>query len=349
MNLAASVTRSSDGWSLSVTEPRRRPAATTADRFGRMLVVVPYLVRHPGSRLDEVATLFSIPEPALRRDLDLLFMSGLPPYGPGDLIEVDVDEDGRVWIAMADHFSRPLRLTRAEALTLYLRGAELLATPGIPEAPSLTNALDALGRSLGPEAVDARSRIETIPGNAPRHLAEVREAAGRHQTLRLKYHAASTGMTGTRTIDPEEVFSSMGHWYVAAWDREADAERLFRVDRILEATSTGDTFMPRGLEGAGRALYTPADDDVEVRLRLHRDARWIAEYYVTTEAVEGEDGTLDIAMPVGRLEWLARLLLRLGHDVEVLSPPELMEQVRELAERTLARYRDDQADLARSG
>ena len=74
-----------------------------------MLVIVPYLVQHPGSALPEVATLYDVPRDQLRRDLDLLFMSGLPPYGPGDLIDVEVDEDERVWIRMADHFSRPLR------------------------------------------------------------------------------------------------------------------------------------------------------------------------------------------------------------------------------------------------
>lgn len=332
-----------------MVDPRRRPATTTAERFGRMLVVVPYLVRHPGSRLDEVAALFSIPAEALRRDLDLLFMSGLPPYGPGDLIEVEVDEDGRVWIAMADHFSRPLRLTRAEALALYVRGTELAATPGIPEAPSLESALGTLSRSLGSDAIDAEGRIEAIPGASPPHLEAVRAAAGTHRSLSISYRSVSSGATGARMIDPEQVFSSLGHWYVAAWDADADAERLFRIDRMLEVEPTGDSFSPRGLEGAGRALYTPAEHDVEVRLRLRRDARWVAEYYVTTEVVELDDGALEISMPVGNLDWLVRLLLRLGHDVEVISPPELAARTRQMAERTLARYRDDQPDLARSG
>ncbi len=83
-------------------------------------------------------------------------------------------------------------------------------------------------------------------------------------------------------IEPEEVFSSLGNWYVVAWDVEADAERLFRADRVIEVAPTGVTFDPRGLEGAGRALYTPTGDDVPVRLRLRPSARWIAEYYATT-------------------------------------------------------------------
>ena len=111
---------------------RRRGAPKTADRLGRMLVVVPYLVQHPGTPLGEVAALFDVASEQLRRDLDLLFMSGLPPYGPGDLIDVDVDEDDRIWITMADHFARPLRLTRSEALALYVRGTELARHPRPP-------------------------------------------------------------------------------------------------------------------------------------------------------------------------------------------------------------------------
>ena len=65
----------------------------------------------------------------LLEDLNLLFVSGLPPYGPGDLIDVQVEE-GRVWVGMADYFSRPVRLSRSEALALYLRGKALLGLRG---------------------------------------------------------------------------------------------------------------------------------------------------------------------------------------------------------------------------
>ena len=103
---------------------RRRTVPKTSERLGRMLVIVPYLVQHQGAGLGQVAELFALPADQLRRDLDLLFMSGLPPYGPGDLIDVEVDEDDHIWITMADHFARPLRLTRSEALSLYLRGLD---------------------------------------------------------------------------------------------------------------------------------------------------------------------------------------------------------------------------------
>jgi proteasome accessory factor C len=287
-----------------------------------------------------VASAFGLEPAQLRRDLDLLFMSGLPPYGPGDLIDVDVDEDERIWISMADHFSRPLKLTRSEALAVYLRGTELLATPGVPDAPALAKALQKLRDSLGPETLgEGQGRIEIAAGgSAPEHLRTLRDAASERERLTIEYFALSTGERSRRTIEPEEVFSDMGQWYVAAWDVDADAERLFRADRVRAAERTGETFRPRGLEGAGRELYSPTGEDVSVRLRLRPAARWIAEYYATTDVVELEDGGAEVTLPARQLGWVARLVLRVGDDAEVLEPPELRAEVVRLAESTLAGY-----------
>jgi proteasome accessory factor C len=136
------------------------------------------------------------------------------------------------------------------------------------------------------------------------------------------------------------VFATLGRWYVVAWDVDADEERLFRIDRVTEAAPTEERFEPRGLQGAGRALYTPGEGDVPVRLLLRPEARWVAEYYVATDVVERVDGSLEATLPSKRLGWITRLLLRLGPAADVLDPATLRDQVRELAARTLARYAD---------
>lgn len=303
-------------------------------------MIVPYLVRHPGTQLDEVTRLFGIGEDELVDDLRLLFMSGLPPYGPGDLIDVDI-QDGRVWITMADYFARPLRLTRAEALALYLDGTAASGTPGLPEAPALSSALEKLADGLGSKTLGELPQLvqATGGGRAAETLDALWRASDAHERVRIEYRAASSAETTIREIDPEEVFSAMGNWYVAAWDHLSQEERLFRADRIRSVEPTGASFEPRGLAGAGRPLYTPNERDVPVRLRLHPDARWVAEYYETESETELGDGELEVVLPAGRLEWVERLLLRLGGEAEALDPPELKDRVRELARRSLERYR----------
>ncbi|HXJ65035.1 MAG TPA: WYL domain-containing protein [Actinomycetota bacterium] len=316
-----------------------RPAKVS-ERLRRLLAVVPYVVQHPGVRIDELSRLFDVPEGELAADLDLLFMSGLPPYGPGDLIEVQV-EDGKVWISMAPYFVRPLRLTRSEALALYLQGTALLGTPGLAEAAALESALGKLEHALGPDALgNLAGRVEAAEpaGDAPEHLGEFREAAAEHRRLEIEYYAASTDETTVREVDPEEVFSALGRWYVVAFDHRSNEERMFRLDRIRSAEPTGETFEPRGLAGAGRPLYTRSGEDIEVRLRLAPGARWVAEYYLTEHETELPDGSVEVTLPTKHLTWVARLVLRLGDSVVVLSPDEVREEVRGVAGATLAAY-----------
>ena len=317
----------------------RPRSARAAERLRRLLVVVPYIVRHPGTSLEEVARLFAVGEAELVEDLNLLFVSGLPPYGPGDLIDVQI-EDGRVWIGMADYFSRPVRLTRSEALALYLRGKALLGAPGLEEAPALASALDKLEGGLGPETLAALAGRVSVRGSAraARALDAVRRAVGRRARLEIEYYTAARDELTVRRIDPEHVFSAIGNWYVVAWDHRSGDERLFRADRIRRVQETGERFEPRGLAGPGRPLYTRSPHDVRVRLRLGETARWVAEYYETERVTTGAGGALEVTFPAKDLAWVAKLVLRLGGEAEVLEPAELRDAVADAARRTLARY-----------
>jgi proteasome accessory factor C len=324
-----------------VARPALRSSGRAAERLRRLLVVVPYVVRHPGVALDELSRLFGIGEGELVEDLNLLFVSGLPPYGPGDLIDVQVEE-GRVWIGMADYFSRPIRLTRSEALALYLKGTALLGAPGLEEAPVLASALQKLEDSLGPDTLSGlKGRVAVGSGGhtaRARALATVRRAVERRERLEIDYFTASREELTTRRVDPEHVFSAIGNWYVVAWDHQADAERLFRADRIRDARETGETFEPRGLMGAGRPLYTRSERDIPVRLLLGPSGRWVAEYYEVESVRPADGGWTEVTLPVKDLPWVAKLVLRLGGEARVLDPPELADMVRRAALSALSLY-----------
>ncbi|MGH2573348.1 MAG: helix-turn-helix transcriptional regulator [Actinomycetota bacterium] len=319
---------------------RGRQTGKASDRLRRLLVVVPYVVQHPGTPLEEISRLFGVGESELLEDLNLLFVSGLPPYGPGDLIDVQVEE-GRVWIGMADYFSRPVRLTRSEALALYLKGKALLGAPGLEEAPALASALDKIEKGLGRDALAGLSGRVAVGdgGGSADALAAVRVAVERRERVQIEYYTASRDELTVRRIDPEHVFSAIGNWYVVAWDELADGERLFRVDRIRSVAQTGEAFDPRGLLGAGRPLYTRSDQDIPVRLLLGPSARWVAEYYEAERVVPKEDGRLEVTLPVKVLPWVAKLVLRLGGGAQALDPPQLVDMVGETARETLALYR----------
>src|ERR1700733_12144209 len=103
-----------------------------ADRMPRLLALVPYLLARPGIPIADVARDFEVTETQLRRDLELLWMCGLPGHTPGALIDLSFDGD-TVSVTFDAGMSRPLRLTSEEALALIVALRTLAETPGIAD------------------------------------------------------------------------------------------------------------------------------------------------------------------------------------------------------------------------
>ena len=241
---------------------------------------------------------------------------------------------------MADHFSRPLRLTRIEALAITCEARSCSRHPGCPDAPALAKALEKLRTSLGEDALRAADgRIEIARGGpAPEHLDVLRAAAGSHDRLEDRVLRGVDGEWSRREIDPEEVFSGMGQWYVAAWDVDADAERLFRADRVRSAVRTGETFAPRGLEGRG-ARPLLADRRGGRRPSPSATGRQVDRGVLRDDAGEGVGGRRpgrDAARPTAGVggALAAPRRGRRGGDRAL----DLRDDVRRLARDTLARY-----------
>ena len=133
--------------------PARTPDTSAAGRLQRLLALVPWVLDHPGATVDEVCERFEMTRETLIADLELLYVTGVPPYGPGDLMEAWVDGD-KVHIGFADWFARAPRLTWREAAGLYLAGRALDALPEVAEQGALARALAKLEAVLPPDQLD---------------------------------------------------------------------------------------------------------------------------------------------------------------------------------------------------
>lgn len=290
--------------------------------------MLPWVIAHPGVTTTEVCERFGYSKRELAADLDLVFVCGLPGYGPGELMVAYVEDD-EVVVDMADYFSAPLRLNPAEALGLLAAGMALTSTGQAP--PALERAVSKLSAVLVPDAEESFS-VELAVGSDL--VDTLRRGAVDHQVIDIVYTALGSGETKTRAIEPWSVFSALGNWYVSAHCRTAAAERVFRVDRIRTATLTEERFDPPDEIPPPVVRYTPSEDDVRATIRLGPHARWVAEYYPITEL--DDDGTVGFSASDARV--VARLLLRLGKDAELIDGDEVAADLEGLRERILLRY-----------
>jgi len=305
-----------------------RPVAGT--EIQRILAIVPWIVAHPGTAKHDIAARFGMTMEQLDEDLSLVLMIGVPPYSPGDYLDVD-DDGGFVTIRVADQFARPLRLTPAEGLALLAAGRALLAVPGSdPEGP-LATALDKLERALDlPEVAVAVGQ--------PPFLAAVRDAAARGERVEIDYWSAGRDELTTRRVDPEVAFFAMGEWYLSAYCHRAEDERMFRVDRIRALRPTGEHFDAAPRDEEIGEVFSPRPDDPRVRLELAPAAAWVAEAYPAESTTTRPDGSIEVVLAVSEPAWLERLLLRLGPDARVVEPAAARRAGGDAARRVLARY-----------
>ncbi|HEV7827475.1 MAG TPA: YafY family protein [Pseudonocardiaceae bacterium] len=305
-----------------------------AARLPRLLALVPYLLVRPGVPIEEVAADFSITVRQLRRDLELLWMCGLPGYGPGDLIDLSFEGDS-VTVTFDAGMRRPLRLSRAEATALVVALRALAETPGVVDAGSMRRALAKIEAAAG-------QTDGVVLGLATREegaLAAVRDALDHRRALHIRYYTPSRDTVSERSVDPMRLLLVEGRSYLEAWCRAVEEVRLFRLDRIEYVRTLDEPAVPpphAQPTDVSAGLFRAQPDQRVAVLTLAPDARWVAEYYPVEELIEDEGGAATVRMRYAETGWMVRLVLGLGADVLVRDPPELAAAV---AERALAAVR----------
>lgn len=309
--------------------------ATAGQRMGRILAMIPWIAAHEdGAPVDETCARFAISPDELTKDLEVVFLVGVHPFTPDELIDV-VIEDGRVWVRYADYFARPLRLTPAQGLAVVAAGASLLSAPGSESSGPLARGLAKLAAVLG---VEATSSVDVDLGPAEEAVfAALREAIDRHVTVHLDYYGYGRDQRSDRVVEPHRLYAHEGHWYLAAYCRRAEDDRVFRVDRIHAATPTDETFAPPADQPA-MAVFEPGRDDPRVVLELDAPARWVVEQYPCESVEELADGGCRVTLVVTARPWLERLLLVLGPDARLVEGDD-PAVAHDAARRVLARYR----------
>jgi proteasome accessory factor C len=311
---------------------------SVAERLPRLLALVPYLLVRPGISIEEVAADFSITVRQLRRDLELLWMCGLPGYGPGDLIDLSFDGD-TVTVTFDAGMRRPLRLSRSEATALVVALRALAETPGVADTGSVRRALAKIEAAAGQTdgvVLGLATREET-------GLVTVRDALDHRRALRIRYYTPSRDTVSERTVDPMRLLLVDGRSYLEAWCRAVEDVRLFRLDRIEHVTTLTEPAQPPSHArpaDISDGLFRAQPDQRTAVLTLAPDARWVGEYYPVDELIEGEGGTATVRMRYAETDWMVRLVLGLGADVIVRDPPELAAAV---AQRALAALRRSSA------
>lgn len=209
-------------------------------RLERLLSIALLLSARRRLRAEDLAAEFSVSLRTVYRDLQALQSAGFPVVGTA----------GDGYRLPSTSQLRPLALDPAEAEVLTV-GARLLAP--LLDAPlknRLQSAMAKLEAVLPPEAiqraVETKDRVVIVPSvisTGP--LALLLEAVNDRRVIAITYDGIARGENTKREIEPLGLVRFSRCWTLLAYCRLRSDLRVFRVDRIIEARPTGETFMPR--------------------------------------------------------------------------------------------------------
>jgi proteasome accessory factor C len=326
-----------------VNDQPRRSRVTAGDRVRRLLGIVPWIAARDGPTIGEICRRFGLTRSELLADLDVVFMVGLYPFTPDELIDVIIEDD-RVFIRLADYFARPLRLTPEQALALVAAGASLAPwddpDPDSPLARGLAKVADVLG-------LDQEAALQVRLGEArPELLEQLRGAVSDGHQVELRYYSYGRDAQTSRVVDPHRVYADGGQWYLDAHCHTAGGQRLFRLDRIESASVTDRPIVTAPGPAGAPGVFHPRAEDPRVVLDLEPSAGWLVEHYPCERVEDLGGGRLRVTLVISAIAWLERLLVRLGPDARVVSAdaPLGTDVGRRAAERILRRYQADAED-----
>ncbi|MDN5749905.1 MAG: YafY family transcriptional regulator, partial [Pseudonocardia sp.] len=157
-----------------------------------------------------------------------------------------------------------------------------------------------------------------------------------------------------RRVEPYRLVASDRRWYLLAFDLDRDDWRSFRVDRMTEVAPRSWRFRPRAAPDAATYVQEGVTSRVyphRARFLVHASADTVRAQIPASAAVVRPRGdeSCEVRSGAGNLDFVLMHVLLLGHDFEVLDPPELGRRCRLLAERLLAAGAPVQADVADTG
>ncbi|MCQ8773950.1 helix-turn-helix transcriptional regulator [Streptomyces telluris] len=222
----------------------------------------------------------------------------------------------------------PITLDVEEAAALGLAASVWQQARLAAAASGALQKLRAAGMPLAEEAY-GHSALET---RIPVHEAAFEPlmlAARDRRPVVFDYRKANSARPEQRHVEPWTLECWRGHWYLAGWDRDRKAERVFRLSRI-----TGK------VRSRGIPFTAPVPDHVTVRETVER---WAGETATSTALIkvradhgyplraralatrELGDGWDELEIPYGH--GLDAWLVEFGPDVVVLEPAELRAEV----------------------
>ena len=301
-------------------------ADNAAQRALRTMDLVPYILEHPGVSTEDLAVKFSVTQKQIEKDLQLIFLCGLPGYTPYELIDLTF-EDGVVSIIEPQVLTKPRNFSSNEMVAIKL-GLEILREINVNEPDKLdkiSTLLQKVHSQTDQDSILLAKEISTSP-----YYSVINTAISQRRQISIEYQSVSKDQLTTRLIVPYNVSMLNGNLYLSAYDMDRQSDRVFKLDLISKCV-IGE---PTELDLTKKTSIDQIVElmvDVKLTNFIERNTSIIVDQRLTSDGIK-------VTLKVNNLEWISRAVMSYAPNIKVISPAALSEMIEQRVKNLLNAY-----------
>lgn len=284
----------------------------------------------------------------INRDLDFLRDQYRAP--------LEYDARNRGWYyTQKDFFIKYVPLKEGEFFSLALFDKLLMQYRNTPIEGQLRSVFKKIMRSL-PDSITVDSRFlsdditfisDSLAKIDTRTFDAVMDALKSRRVLRFEYQPLQKTTFMSRSLDAYHVVCQRGNWYVIGLCHLKNDVRIFSFSRMRNAEVLNERFeRPAGFDvdkhiDSAMGVWASTKIPYKVMLLFAPSIGTFAAERIWHEGqktVKNPDGSVQVEFETTQLPEVKRWVLGQGRTVKVLSPPELICEIKSELEETLAQY-----------
>jgi predicted DNA-binding transcriptional regulator YafY len=313
-------------------------------QISRLFEIVYILLDKKSITAGELAERFEVSVRTIYRDIESLSVAGIPIYA---------ERGKKGGIRLMDNY-----ILNKSVLSEQEKKEILAALNGLVQTRAADySALNKLTSFFGTQSADESNWVSIDfsdwSGKKQAFLELLKTSILNCQVLTFSYFNSS-GVQSERTVYPIQLWFKARTWYLKAFCMDKKAFRTFRLTRIRNARTTGDTFKREELLrevhltatqteqkdtiATGTAGYSELIQGVPVEFKLwvQREMAYrIYDEFEEEEISELESGDFLIRGYYPMDNWVYGIILSFGDKAKVMSPNSLREEISAMGKRIM--------------
>ena len=299
-------------------------------KIDRLIGILSILLQKDMVTAPELAEHFEVSRRTINRDIEALLKAGIP-------IQTLQGSGGGISIMNGYRMDRTILTSKDMQMILAgLRSLDSVSGSGYygQLMEKIQTGSSELISGRDSVLIDLSSWYKT--SLAPK-ISTIQDAIENRHILDFYYYAPSG--ESERSIEPYYVVFKWTSWYVYGWCLTRKDYRLFKLNRMDKVRETGESFVCRNAPVPELSSDLVYPRNIILKALFDPDMKWrlVEEFGPDCYEVQ-KDGRLLLIRDYSDIENLTMWMLTFGDKVEVLDPPELRDNLKNMAESMIKIY-----------